>query len=477
MKLQNSTLSDLDKRIHLPGYDRSALTAGIVHIGIGNFHRSHQAYILDRYIQKTNSLNWGICAVGLLPQDEQVCNRMEQQNCLYTLSEKKEDGSVNVSVIGSIIRCLHAPSDSQRVIQQMAATETKLITLTITEGGYNYNSNTGRFIADNPLVMWDIENPGSPKTVFGYLTRALELRRRLNKGGVTIQSCDNIQHNGEILQKMLLTFISSALPDLKEWIIENVAFPNSMVDRITPVSVREDADYLREEFQLDDLCPVVSETFFQWVIEDKFKNQRPLLEQMGVEYVKDVAPYEKMKLRLLNAGHSFLGFIGKDAGYQFIHEAVADASIRNSLLEFYNYEAIPNIPDFPASKLIDYVQTLLSRFGNPCIKDHIDRIISGSSAKIPKFLIPTINDQIQKGKSARKSILVLAAWYIYIEKANSPSDINDEMSVLLFEKVHKAVTKNHFEFIEIVSIFGNLASNISFMNQFESAVNEFKKAK
>lgn len=475
MQLNNSTLFSLDKQIHIPTYDRSALSVGIVHIGLGNFHRSHQAYILDRYIQETNSLNWGICAVGLLPQDESICYRMSQQDCLYTLSEKKEDRSIQVSVIGSIIKCLHAPSDTQKVIQQMAHADTKLITLTITEGGYNYNSATGQFISDNPLVIWDIENPDSPRTIFGYLTRALDLRRKSNTGSITIQSCDNIQHNGDILRKMLLAFISQVLPDLNDWVNENVAFPNSMVDRITPVSVKEDADFLKQEFQLEDLCPVVSETFFQWVIEDKFKNQRPLLEQMGgVEYVKDVSPYENMKLRLLNAGHSFLGFLGKKAGYQFIHEAATDTSICNSLMQFYNKEAIPNIPDFPTAKLNDYVQTLLGRFENPSIKDHIDRILSESSAKIPKFLIPTINDQIHKEKSGEMGILILAAWYVYIKSVNNPSDIQDEMNVLLFEKVHKPVTKGHFEFLEIVSIFGNLASNKSFMNQFESALNRLK---
>jgi mannitol 2-dehydrogenase len=474
MELNNSSLPGLDKRIHIPTYDRSALSAGIVHIGIGNFHRSHQAYILDKYIQKTNSLNWGICGVGLLPQDESICARMEKQDCLFTLSEKKEDGVINVSVIGSIIKCLHAPSDTQKVIQKMADSETKLVTLTITEGGYNYNSATGQFIMDDQLVIWDIENPDCPKTVFGYLTRSLDLRRKSGTGDVTIQSCDNIQHNGDVLRKMLLTFISLAQPDLKEWVDENVAFPNSMVDRITPVSVREDADFLKQEFQLDDLCPVVSETFFQWVIEDKFKNQRPFLEQLGVEYVKDVSPYENMKLRLLNAGHSFLGFLGKRAGYQFIHEAVADTSICNSLLQFYNNEAIPNIPDFPVSKLDGYVQTLLGRFGNPYIKDHIDRILSGSSAKIPKFLIPTINDQIQKGKSAEMSILILAAWYCYIERVNNSADINDEMSLILFEKVHSSVAGGRLEFVKIVSIFGDLTNNMSFVNQFESAVNKLE---
>lgn len=471
MNLNNNILSSLNKQIQIPSYNRSALSVGIVHIGIGNFHRSHQAYILDRYIQKTNALNWGICAVGLLPQDESICNRMEQQDCLYTLSEKKENGNIQVSVIGSIVKCLHAPSNPQKVIQQMADIETKLITLTITEGGYNCNATTGEFIADDTLIIWDIENPDSPKTVFGYLTQAFTLRKELNAGGITIQSCDNIQHNGDLLRKMLLSFITIAKPDLKDWVIENIAFPNSMVDRITPVSVKGDADFLKQEFQVEDLCPVVSETFFQWVVEDKFKNERPLLEQLGVEYVKDVTPYENMKLRLLNAGHSFLGFLGKIASYQYIHETVKDSSIRNSLLEFYNQEAIPNILDFPISQIEAYVKVLLERFGNPYIKDHIDRILSESSAKIPKFLIPTINDQIQKGKSVKMSILVLASWYCYIKRASSAYEINDEMRELLFEKVHNSSKEGHVEFLEIDSIFGNIASNISLNNEFELAVN------
>jgi mannitol 2-dehydrogenase len=269
---------------------------------------------------------------------------------------------------------------------------------------------------------------------------------------------------------MLLTFISLAHPGLKEWVLENVSFPNSMVDRITPVSVREDAEFLMQEFQTEDLCPVVSETFFQWVIENNFKNRRPLLEQLGVEYVKDVTPYENMKLRLLNAGHSFLGFLGKRAGYQFIHEAVADTSIFTSLMKFYIEEAVPNIDDFTVSQLNAYVKTLIGRFGNPYIRDHIDRILSGSSAKIPKFLIPTISDQIQKGKTARMGILIIAAWYCYIENLGDPAEINDEMRALLFEKVHNQSSEGHAEFIEIVHVFGDLAKNISFVNQYESAL-------
>lgn len=474
MHLNNNTLFSLDKHISIPTYNRSEMSVGIVHIGIGNFHRSHQAYILDKYIQQTNALNWGICAVGLLPQDESICNRMEQQDCLYTLSEKKEDGVIQVSVIGSIVKCLHAPTDTQKVIQQMVSIATKLISLTITEGGYNYNSTTGEFIVEDALIIWDIENPDYPKTVFGYLTKALDLRRKLNTGGLTIQSCDNIQHNGDLLQKMLLSFISIAQPDLKEWVIENVAFPNSMVDRITPVSVKEDVDFLQQEFQLEDLCPVVSETFFQWVVEDKFKNERPMLEELGVEYVMNVTPHENMKLRLLNAGHSFLGFLGKKAGYQYIHEVIADQSIYNSLMQFYNEEAIPNILDFPKSKLDVYVQTLIGRFSNPYIKDNIDRILSESSAKIPKFLLPTIKDQIQKGKSTDKSILVLASWYCYIQSVNDASDINDEMSIILFKKVHNPSQKGYVDFLEIDSVFGNLASNESFVHQFELAVDQLK---
>lgn len=474
MQLNNKTLHSLDKRIHIPSYDRSSISTGIVHIGLGNFHRSHQAYIIDRYIQETNSTTWGICAVGLLQQDESICKRMEQQDCLYTLTEKKEDGTGNIRVIGSIIKCLHAPADPQRTIGQMASPDTKLITLTITEGGYNFDSSTGRFIQDNPLVRHDIEHPGNPLTVFGYLCQALDLRRKSGSDGITILSCDNIQHNGDILKKMLLAYITLANPGLKEWVLENVAFPNSMVDRITPVSVREDADLLKHEYQTEDLCPVVSETFFQWVIEDNFKNIRPSLEQLGVKFVKDVTPYENMKLRLLNAGHSFIGFLGKRAGHRFIHEAVADRSILNSLMRFYNEEAIPNINDFTVKELNDYINILIGRFGNPYIRDHIDRILSGSSAKIPKFLLPTISDQIRKDKPAGLGILIIAAWYCYLENLSDPSEINDEMGALLFEKIHNPGPGGHLEFIEIVAVFGDLAKNDLFVNQYETALRKLQ---
>ncbi len=425
---------------------------------------------MDRYMQETNATDWGICAIGLLPQDESICKRMEQQDCLYTLSEKKEDGTVKVSVIGSIIQCLHAPPNPQAAMNRMAAPETRLITLTITEGGYNFDSSTGRFLSDHPLVLWDMENPGTPKTVFGYLSGALDRRRKSGSGRVTILSCDNIQHNGDILRKMLLTYISLAYPDLKEWVLENVAFPNSMVDRITPASVREDTDFLAHTFQIEDLCPVVSEPFFQWVVEDNFKNDRPLLETVGAEFVRNVTPYENMKLRLLNAGHSFLGFLGKRAGCRFIHEAVADPSILDSLMKFYNEEAVPNIDDFQVSELNDYVKTLIGRFGNPYIRDSVDRILSGSSAKIPKFLIPTISDQMLKDQKAEMGVLVIAAWYCYLESMGDPAEIQDDMGTLLFEKVHNQGSRGHLEFIETVPVFGDLAKNISFVNQYESAL-------
>lgn len=474
MQLNNKTLHSLDRRIHIPAYDRSSISAGIVHIGIGNFHRSHQAYIIDRYIRETNSNTWGICAVGLLPQDEQISKRMEQQDCLFTLTEKKEDGTVNVRVIGSIIKCLHAPADPQRTIGQMASPDTKIITLTITEGGYNFDSSTGKFITDNPLVRHDIEHQGNPLTVFGYLCEALDLRRKTDSGGITILSCDNIQHNGDILKKMLLAYINLANPGLKEWVLDNIAFPNSMVDRITPVSVVEDADLLKHEFRTEDLCPVVSETFFQWVIEDNFKNIRPSLEQVGVKFVKDVTPYENMKLRLLNAGHSFIGFLGKRAGYRYIHEAAADKSIMNLLMRFYNEEAIPNINDFTVSELNGYINILIDRFGNPYIRDHIDRILSGSSAKIPKFLLPTITDQILKDRPAGLGILIIAAWYCYIGELNDPEEINDGMGALLFDIVHNPGPGGHLEFIAFAPVFGDLAKSKSFVKQYEAALNDLR---
>ncbi len=241
---------------------------------------------------------WGICVVGLLHSDKKIINTLKDQDGLYTLVTAEQDGSIKARVIGSIIEYLFAPENPGAVLDKIANPDTRLITLTITEGGYNFDSNTGEFRINEPSIQWDLIHPDDPRTVFGFLTGGLKRRKERGTGGLTIQSCDNIQKNGDLLKRMLLAYIMEAEPELAGWIREHVTFPNSMVDRITPITRQTDIDKLKSVYGIEDNWPVVCEPYIQWITEDEYSNGRPAWELAGVKFVQDVAPYEKMKIRL-----------------------------------------------------------------------------------------------------------------------------------------------------------------------------------
>ncbi|MDG1871988.1 MAG: mannitol dehydrogenase family protein, partial [Flavobacterium sp.] len=321
-KLNSSNLSAISERVALPNYNRKNITTGIVHVGVGGFHRAHEAMYIDQLLEDASNANWGICGVALLNFDQKIHNVLKEQGGLYTLVIKELDGTLTKEVIGSITEYLFAPDSPTAVIEKMADKATKIITLTITEGGYNLNEATGEFNYENPTIVHDKNNPAEPKTIFGYLTQALAIRKENNNGPITILSCDNIEGNGHVTKKMLLSYIAFAQPALLPWIELNVSFPNSMVDRITPATIPSDIALLLETSGIEDQWPVVCESFQQWVIEDDFIAGRPNLEAVGVQFVKDVAPFEKMKLGLLNAGHSVIGILGSLMGYNTIDEAI-----------------------------------------------------------------------------------------------------------------------------------------------------------
>jgi len=318
MKLTQQNLPEITKNVPGPTYDRRQLKTGIVHIGVGGFHRAHQAYYVHQLLEQRPTLPWAITGVGLREGDRAMNDALQQQNGLYTLVTQHPDGTAKSEVIGSIRDYLLAVDTPQAVIDRMAHPDTKIVSLTITEGGYNFNPNTGAFNFDHPDVQHELANPGAPRTVYGYLTAALRQRREKNLPPFTILSCDNIQHNGTVARRMLLAFAERQDPELATWIAETVTFPNCMVDRITPVTTSTLFDYLDKEYGLADAWPVVCEPYLQWVIEDKFVNGRPPLETLGVQFVPDVTPYETMKIRLLNAGHSVLGIPGALHGHPTI---------------------------------------------------------------------------------------------------------------------------------------------------------------
>lgn len=478
IKLSQKNLTEISKRISCPTYDRGNLKTGIVHIGIGGFHRAHEAYYTDQLLHDTSITEWGICGVALLPSDTKIYSALKAQDGLYTLTVKEFDGSLSKRVIGSITEILFAPENPTKVIEKMASSEVKIVTLTITEGGYNYNEATKSFDKENPAILYDIANPLAPKTVFGYLTQALKLRKENGSKGITIQSCDNIQGNGHMAKKMLLSYVQMAEPSLVSWIEQNVSFPNSMVDRITPATSPNDIERLKKEVDIDDAWPVVCEPFKQWVIEDDFVNGRPLWEAVGAQFVEDVVPYEKMKLSLLNAGHTVLGVLGALSGYSTIDEAVHDVQISTFLKHYMDTEVTPTLADLEGVDLEAYKASLLQRFGNVNIKDQIDRICSESSAKVPIFVLPTVTTNLETNGSVDFAAFLIAAWAIYsLGKDENGDDliIKDAMKATLHDRALLASSENPKAFLEIESIFGQLIASKRFVDAYTKAYQNLVK--
>lgn len=468
--LSQTTLSSLPKNISVPGYDRQALQSGIVHVGVGGFHRSHQAFYTENYLNQTQDLRWGICGIGLREADRAIQQKLAEQDFLYSLLVKHPNGQTDVQVIGCMTDFLLAPDDPEAVINQMAADETRIVSLTITEGGYNCDPSTGEFDLANPDVQHDIANPDKPRLIFGYLAAALQRRRAAGKTPFTIQSCDNVQHNGDVTRKMLVSYINAYDSEFAQWVNESVRFPNAMVDRITPATTEGDIS-LAEQLGIIDQWPVTCEPFHQWVIEDKFTQQRPRWEQVGAQIVSDVTPYETMKIRLLNAGHTVLGVLGSLRGHQTIEEAISDPIFARYLRAFMDNEVTPVLDAVPGINLDEYKQTLISRFANPNIKDNLTRICSQSSTKVATFLVPTIQQNLQRKGSVKLSSLVLAAWCWYSNSHTTQNgeslDVIDDLADTL-QQAAQASQKVPLVFLSQQSIFGPLASNKVFCEHYQS---------
>ena len=467
-KLNSQNLPQLSETVSIPQYDRSKVKAGIVHVGVGGFHRAHEAYYTDQLLHNETAGDWGICGVALLEYDAKIYKTLKEQDGLYTLVIKELDGTLTKRIIGSIVEMLYAPENPLKVIEKMASPAIKIVTLTITEGGYNYNEATGKFNFENPAIQYDLENPQAPKTIFGYLTQALKMRKEKGLEGITIQSCDNVQGNGHMAEKMLLSYVKVAEPTLVSWINENVSFPNAMVDRITPATSATDISNLKETSGIDDAWPVVCEPFKQWVIEDKFAAGRPAWENVGAQFVDDVVPFEKMKLSLLNAGHSVLGILGDLMGYATIDESVHNKNIQRFLHNYMNIEVTPTLAGLEGVNLKEYKKSLLLRFGNIYIKDQIDRICSESSAKFPIFILPTVNKQLKDNGSIEFASFVVAAWAIYslgVNENGTPLLIKDALKAVLNEKA-VAAKENPTAFLEIASVFGKLKDAETFVNAY-----------
>jgi mannitol 2-dehydrogenase len=455
-----------------PTYDRSRVTTGVVHFGVGGFHRAHQAMYHDRLMNDGKALDWGICGVGVMPADRQMKEALDAQGDLYTLVVKHSDGTYEPRVIGAITEYLFAPDDPEAVIQKLAAEATRIVSLTVTEGGYNIHDVTGDFDAANPDVVHDLEPGATPRTTFGLITEALRRRKERGLPPFTIMSCDNLQGNGHLSQMAFTAFARLRDPELGGWVQRDVKFPNSMVDRITPVTTDADRAELRERFGIDDKWPVVCEPFTQWVLEDAFSLGRPPYEDAGVQVVDDVEPYELMKLRLLNASHQALCYLAYLAGYRLVHEAAQDPLFRAFLRGYMDDEATPTLAPVPGIDLDEYKHTLIERFSNPEVRDTIARLCAESSDRIPKWLLPVVRRQLETGGEIKHGAAVVASWARYaegVDEQGEPIDVVDRLKDNLVE-IARRQREDPDAFIANRELFGDLVDDERFATAYRSAL-------
>ncbi|OBH22959.1 mannitol dehydrogenase [Mycobacterium sp. E342] len=448
ISLNNASLSKLP--IEAPNYDRRSVTVGIAHIGAGHFHRAHQAAYINLLLQQGLARDWGICGIGVMPSDWTMRDVLNGQDGLYTLILENPNGSRDAQVIGSIVDYRYAPDDPESALEVLAAASTRIISLTITEGGYR--------------------DPDGP--AFTLITAALAKRRDRGIPAPTIVSCDNIENNGEVARRTVLASAERVDPTLAEWVAEHARFPSSMVDRITPATTLEMAAEVRRDFGVDDRWPVVAEPFSAWVIEDDFADGRPPLEQAGVLLVDDVRPYELMKLRLLNAGHQCLAYFAHLCGFQYVHEAARDPLFAEFLLSYFDNEAIPTLPPVPGIDLHQYARTLVERFANPAVRDTVARLCAYSSDRIPKWLFPVICDNLAADGPVRLAAAAVASWARYAEGTDEwgrPYEVVDQLADSLIP-IARSQYQNPTAFIEVTAMFCDLPHQPRFVEAYRWAL-------
>ena len=411
-ELNEGTLSNLSSNVATPPYDRTHLKRGIAHFGVGNFHRAHQAFYIDRCLALPSQNDWGIVGIGLSggERGRKKADQFRSQDCLYSLTVAPAKGDTSVRVIGAQLDYLLAPEQPAEVLELLSDPALRIVTLTITEGGYHVDPGSGVFVTDHPDVAHDLTGEGYPRTVFGFVTDALARRRSAGTKPFTVVSCDNLRHNGEVARAAFVGFASALDQELGAWIDSNVTFPNSLVDRITPSVSAEDAARLNAASGLTDQIPLVAEDFSQWVIEDRFADGRPALQEVGVQFSEQVKLWEQVKVRVLNAGHLTLTYPALLLGYREVAEAMRDPQIPVLLDRFLDKVVLPLLEAPRDVNLVDYKNTVLERFSNEAMHDQLTRIASDSASKVTVFLTTTLQEVLARGTDHHISAFILAAW-------------------------------------------------------------------
>lgn len=472
--LSLSTIGRLPTAIR-PNYDPVALRAGIVHIGTGAFHRAHQAVYTEEALVAEYG-DWGIIGASL--RQPGVSDMLRAQDSLYGVLTKSAAGS-GVRVIGCIRDVMHAPSDPQRLPSLMASPQIRLVSLTVTEKGYGHDPATLSLDFTRPDIARDLRTPHLPASTIGTLFAGLHARRLAHGRPLTVLCCDNLQHNGRLLRRLVLAYAEQVDGTTARWIEAQVAFPDTMVDRIVPATTPATLDEVEERLGLRDNAAVWGEPFMQWVIEDTFADERPRWEAGGAQFVADVKPYEDMKLRLLNSSNSLLAYLGYLAGCDYVYQAIALPGYAQLVRRFMQEEAAPTLSMPPGQDLAAYQDRLIERFGNTALPHRCYQIAMDGSQKLPPRFLAIVRDNLAAGRPMRLSALAVAAWMRYIggtDENGMPIAVQDPMAQQLQAAAQGEASGIVDRLLAMRSIFGeDLARSEAFRDELVAALDRLQQ--
>ena len=470
MTLSDATLANLPDSVATPQYDRSALRPGIVHIGCGNFHRAHMAVYLDDLFQLGKGQDWAILGAGVREGDARMRDILLAQDCLSSVIERST-GTLAARVIGAMTGFVPVEPGNGALIAAMTDPAIRIVSLTVTEGGYYIDPTTGTFGPDHPDIRHDAAHPSAPHTVFGAIIAALAARRKAGTAPFTVMCCDNLPHNGHVTRDAVVGLARLSDPAMADWIAQSVAFPNSMVDRITPATGDKERA-LAQSLGIDDAAPVTCEPFRQWVMEDNFPTGRPALELVGVTFSNRVDAFETMKIRILNGGHAIIAYPAGLLDIHYVHDAMADPLIRAFLDKILTTEVLPIVPPVPGVALPDYKALIIDRFSNPEVADTIRRLCLDGSNRQPKFIIPSVRDAIAGNGRMEGLVLLSALWcrYCYGETESgaviAPNDPNWDR----LRAQAQLAKADPSKWLDMPEIYGDLAQDAALAAKFGAAL-------
>lgn len=461
-RLSADQLQNIPKNVQKPNYSRQNVSTGIVHLGIGAFHRAHQAVYVDDVLAQQP--DWGILGVSLRRPDTR--DALNPQDGLYTLAVRDASGT-NCRIIGSISRVLQLSENRDAIMQALTDASTRIVSLTVTEKGYCFDPATGELAEGHADIVYDLQNPTQPISAPGLLVEAIARRQRAGIAPLTIMSCDNLPNNGQTCARIVTRFATLRDLELGDFVKQNVAFPSTMVDRIVPATTDDDRQDISELLGCEDAWPIVTEPFTQWVIEDHFPSGRPAFENVGAELVSDVEPFEKMKLRMLNGAHSTLAYLGYLSGHETVAQTVGNSAFKSFLFAMMTDEIMPTL-NMPGTDLHAYRDALLARFLNPELKHRTWQIAMDGSQKLPQRLLDTIRDRIAAGQPYDRLALGVAAWMTYVagsDESGATIKVKDPHAAQFAELAQQNSDLGEYvnSMLKIEAVFGtDLANNDAF---------------